>query len=66
MRNVARLPDSDRGELFRNTADKMGLNDAIVEKDFGYALRLTICSTDAPGKMLLPSKAVPAFPKHST
>ncbi len=34
MRNVARLPDSDRGELFRNTADKMGLNDAIVEKDF--------------------------------
>ena len=38
MRNVARLPDSDRGELFRNTADKMGLNDAIVEKDFGYAL----------------------------
>lgn len=32
MRNVARLPDSDRGELFRNTADKMGLNDAIVEK----------------------------------
>lgn len=34
MRNVARLPDSDRGELFRNTADKMSLNDAIVEKDF--------------------------------
>ena len=34
MRNVARLPDSDRGELFRNTANKMGLNDAIVEKDF--------------------------------
>ena len=34
MRNVARLPDSDRGELFRNTADKMGLNDSIVEKDF--------------------------------
>lgn len=34
MRNVARLPESDRRELFRNTADKMGLNDAIVEKDF--------------------------------
>lgn len=28
------LPDDDRKELFRNTADKMGLNDAIVEKDF--------------------------------
>ena len=23
MRNVARLPESDRRELFRNTADKM-------------------------------------------
>lgn len=38
MRNVARLPESDRRELFRNTADKMGLNDAIVENIFGYAL----------------------------
>ncbi len=34
MKNVARLSDNDRRELFRNTADKMGLNDAIVEKDF--------------------------------
>lgn len=33
MRNVARLSESDRRELFRNTADKMGLNDAIIEKD---------------------------------
>ena len=31
---IAYLPDDDRRELFRNTADKMGLNDAIVEKDF--------------------------------
>lgn len=66
MRNVARLPESDRRELFRNTADKMGLNDAIVEKIFGYALRWIICSTAAPGKMLLPSKAAPAFPRLST
>ena len=38
MRNIARLSDNDRRELFRNTADKMGLNDATVEKDFwcGY------------------------------
>ena len=35
MRNVARLPESDRRELFRNTADKMGLNDAIVERFLG-------------------------------
>jgi len=40
MRTVARLPDSDRGELFRNTADKMGLNDAIVEKDFWVCFTL--------------------------
>ena len=31
MRNIARLSVNDRRELFRNTADKMGLNDAIVE-----------------------------------
>ena len=48
MRNVARLPDSDRGELFRNTADKMGLNDAIVEKDFWvcFTLKEATESTD--------------------
>ena len=40
MRNVARLPESDRRELFRNTADKMGLNDAIVEKDFWVCFTL--------------------------
>ena len=34
MRNVARLSAQDRSDLFRNTADKMGLSDAIVEKDF--------------------------------
>ena len=31
MRNVAQLSENDRRELFRNTADKMGLNDAIVD-----------------------------------
>ncbi len=31
MRNIARLSDNDRWELCRNTADKMGPNDAIVE-----------------------------------
>ena len=34
MRDATRLSESDRRELFRNTADKMGLNDAIIEKDF--------------------------------
>lgn len=34
MKNVARFSDNDKRRLFRNTADKMGLHDAIVEKDF--------------------------------
>ncbi len=40
MRNVAKLSDNDRWELFRNTADKMGLHDAIVEKDFWVCFTL--------------------------
>lgn len=42
MRKIACLPDDDRRELFRNTADKIGLNDAIVEKDFW------VCHNDIP------------------
>ncbi len=40
MREIARLNDTDRADLFRNTASKMALTDAIVEKDFWvcYAL----------------------------
>lgn len=40
MRKIACLPDDDRRELFRNTADKMDLNDAIVEKDFWVCFTL--------------------------
>ena len=40
MIEVARLPDDQRRELFRNTADKMGLNDAIIEKDFWVCFTL--------------------------
>lgn len=40
MRKIAMLSDNDRNELFRNTADKMGLNDAIVEKDFWVCFTL--------------------------
>ena len=34
MINVAKFSDNDKRILFRNTADKMGLNDTVVEKDF--------------------------------
>lgn len=40
MKNVARFSDNDKRGLFRNTADKMGLNDAIVEKDFWVCFTL--------------------------
>ncbi len=34
MKNVARMSDDDHRVFFRNTADKTGIRDAIVEKDF--------------------------------
>ena len=40
MRNVAKLSDNDGRELFRNTADKMGLHDSIEEKDFWVCFML--------------------------
>ena len=40
MRKIVQLSDQDRSDLFRNTADKMGLSDAIVEKDFWVCFTL--------------------------
>ena len=34
MKEIARLSDTDRADLFRNTASRMALTDAIVEKDY--------------------------------
>ena len=34
MNRVARLDPSRRAELFRETADRMSLSEAVVEKDF--------------------------------
>ena len=34
MRNIAKIYERDREALFHNTAAKMGMTDAIVEKDF--------------------------------
>jgi len=50
MRKIARLEDSERRELFRNTADKMGLNDAIVEKDFWVCFTLDYLFNRSPWK----------------
>ncbi len=34
MRKIATIPARDREALFRNTAAKMGMSEAIIEKDF--------------------------------
>lgn len=50
MIEVARFSDNDKRMLFRNTADKMGLNDAIVEKDFWVCVTLDYLFHRSPWK----------------
>lgn len=50
MKTVARLSADERRELFRNTADKMGLHDAIVEKDFWVCFTLDYLFHRSPWK----------------
>ena len=40
MRNIATIKESDRKALFQNTAAKMGLTNAIIEKDFWVCFML--------------------------
>lgn len=50
MRDIARLSENKRYELFRNTANKMGLKDAIVEKDFWVCFTLDYLFHRCPWK----------------
>ncbi len=34
MRNITKINEHDRKSIFHSTAAKMGMTDAIVEKDF--------------------------------
>lgn len=56
MKKIARLSDNDRRELFRNTADKMGINDAIAEKDFWVCFTLDYLFHRSPWKEVLSFK----------
>ena len=56
MRTIAGLPDSDRAALFRNTANKMGLNDAIIEKDFWVCFTLEYLFHRSPWKRFITFK----------
>lgn len=50
MKNAAKFSDNDKRILFRNTADKMGLHDAIVEKDFWVCFTLDYLFHCSPWK----------------
>ena len=40
MNKIARINSNDRKALFQNTAAKMGLTEAIVEKDYWVCFML--------------------------
>lgn len=50
MKQIAKVSDNDKRVLFRNTADKMGLNDTIVEKDFWVCFTLDYLFHRSPWK----------------
>lgn len=50
MRSVAHLADADRQELFAETAARLGLRPAIVEKDFWVCLILELLFTESAYK----------------
>lgn len=56
MRNIARLPIKDREALFRNAANKMGMTEAIIEKDFWVCWTLDYFFSECPWKSNLAFK----------
>lgn len=56
MRQVAVLPQKDRDALFRNTAVKTGMSEAVVEKDFWVCFMLDYLFHRCPWKGALAFK----------
>ena len=50
MIDIANLPDNERNFLFQNTAEKINLSDAIVEKDFWVCYMLDYLFNRSPWK----------------
>ena len=50
MKTVARLSAEDRSDLFRNTANRMQMSDAVVEKDFWVCFTLDYLFHRSPWK----------------
>ena len=56
MYKIAKLPDNERQELFQNTGSRVGMNVAIVEKDFWVCLVLDYLFHDSKWKQCLAFK----------
>jgi len=50
MRSIAKLLEKDRRDLFRAASQKMGVHEAIIEKDFWVCWLLDILFHDSPWK----------------
>ena len=50
MKRIANIPASEREILFRNTAEKMSLPEAVIEKDFWVCWTLDYLFHDSPWK----------------
>ncbi|MGF7012308.1 putative nucleotidyltransferase component of viral defense system [Lachnospiraceae bacterium PF1-21] len=50
MKRIVKLTNEDKRELFRNTANRMGLTDAIIEKDFWVCYVLDYLFSRSPWK----------------
>ena len=48
MKRIAALPAAEREILFRNTAEKMGMAEAVIEKDFWVCWTLDYLFHDSP------------------
>ncbi len=56
MNNIVKLPGKDREALFRNTAAKTGLSEAIIEKDFWVCWMLDYLFNESEWKSSLAFK----------
>lgn len=65
MNKIAKLSIEDRKELFSNTANKIGMHPAIVEKDFWVCYMLDYLFIDVNGENHLRLKVVQVYQKHT-
>jgi hypothetical protein len=65
MDKIAAGPASDRRDLFRESASRLGMNPAIVEKDFWVCWILKLLFAEPALSIKWSSKAVQAYPRSS-